>query len=115
MFLLGAACASACGDSAVGAAHGGQSATPDAAAGVDAAAMSGSAALARANAARLALDTDWGVGIEGGVVEQPDGSMRTCAWAVIVDATGKTVGDVIRWDDRIAWQRRRGRRDPRRE
>jgi len=45
-------------------------------------------ALARAAAAREALNADIGVGIEGGVVEQPDGSMRTCAWAAIVDAHG---------------------------
>jgi len=37
----------------------------------------------RARAARAALDADLGVGIEGGVVESPDG-MRTCAWAVVV-------------------------------
>jgi inosine/xanthosine triphosphatase len=42
-------------------------------------------ARARAEAARNALDADWGVGIEGGVVAQPDGAVRTCAWAVIVD------------------------------
>jgi inosine/xanthosine triphosphatase len=46
-------------------------------------------ALARASAARQALDADIGVGIEGGVVEQLDGSMRTCAWAAIVDASGR--------------------------
>jgi non-canonical (house-cleaning) NTP pyrophosphatase len=45
--------------------------------------------LARASAARDALGSDVGVGIEGGVVEQPDGSMRTCAWAVIVDNDGR--------------------------
>ena len=46
-------------------------------------------ALARANAARETLGADLGVGIEGGVVEESDGSMRTCAWAVIVDGTGR--------------------------
>jgi inosine/xanthosine triphosphatase len=46
-------------------------------------------AVARANAARGATDADLGVGIEGGVVELPDGSMRTCAWAAIVDAGGR--------------------------
>lgn len=46
-------------------------------------------AVARARAAREALNADLGVGIEGGVVEQSDGSMRTCAWAAIVDATGR--------------------------
>ncbi|MDB4878411.1 MAG: hypothetical protein JWM41_4857 [Gemmatimonadetes bacterium] len=47
-------------------------------------------ALARASAAREALGAELGVGIEGGVVEQPDGSMRTCAWAAIVDAHGRS-------------------------
>jgi inosine/xanthosine triphosphatase len=47
-------------------------------------------ALARASAARDLLGAELGVGIEGGVVEQSDGSMRTCAWAVIVDAAGRT-------------------------
>jgi inosine/xanthosine triphosphatase len=47
-------------------------------------------AIARATAARIALAADLGVGIEGGVVEQPDGAMRTCAWAAIVDADGVT-------------------------
>jgi inosine/xanthosine triphosphatase len=46
-------------------------------------------ALARAAAARDALGTDLGVGIEGGVVEQSDGSMRTCAWAAVVGVDGK--------------------------
>ena len=45
-------------------------------------------AVARAHAAREALGADLGVGIEGGVVESPDGTMRTCAWAAIVDANG---------------------------
>ena len=47
-------------------------------------------ALARASAAREALGAELGVGIEGGVVEQPDGGMRTCAWAVVVDAHGRS-------------------------
>ena len=47
-------------------------------------------AQARATAARAALGAELGVGIEGGVVAQDDGSMRTCAWAVIVDGNGKT-------------------------
>jgi inosine/xanthosine triphosphatase len=47
-------------------------------------------ALARATAAREATGADLGVGIEGGVVETPDGSMHTCAWAAIVDAHGRT-------------------------
>ncbi len=45
-------------------------------------------AVARAHAARIALGADLGVGIEGGVVEGADGTMRSCAWAAIVDATG---------------------------
>ena len=47
-------------------------------------------ALARAAAARDALGAELGVGIEGGVVEQTGGEMRTCAWAVIVDAHGRS-------------------------
>ena len=47
-------------------------------------------ALARASAARVALSADLGVGLEGGVVEEGDGSMRTCAWAAIVDAHGRS-------------------------
>jgi inosine/xanthosine triphosphatase len=46
-------------------------------------------ARARAIAARDAAHAQLGVGIEGGVVEQADGSMHTCAWAVIVDAHGR--------------------------
>lgn len=46
-------------------------------------------ARTRAEAARRALDADWGVGIEGGVVALPDGGVRTCAWAVIVNRAGK--------------------------
>jgi inosine/xanthosine triphosphatase len=44
-------------------------------------------ARARAVAARLALDADLGVGIEGGVVEMPWG-LRCCAWAVVADRGG---------------------------
>jgi inosine/xanthosine triphosphatase len=47
-------------------------------------------ARARAIAARERLGTDLGVGLEGGVVELADGSMQTCAWAVVVDAHGKS-------------------------
>ena len=47
-------------------------------------------ALARASAARVALNADLGVGLEGGVVENADGLMRTCAWAAIVDANGRS-------------------------
>jgi inosine/xanthosine triphosphatase len=46
-------------------------------------------ALARARAARVAHDADLGVGIEGGVVELPDGGLRTCAWAAIVARDGR--------------------------
>jgi inosine/xanthosine triphosphatase len=46
-------------------------------------------ARARAVAARDVLGADLGVGIEGGIVEEADGSMRTCAWAVVVDANGR--------------------------
>lgn len=45
-------------------------------------------ALARAHAAREALDADLGVGLEGGVVGEADGTVRTCAWAAVVDARG---------------------------
>jgi inosine/xanthosine triphosphatase len=48
-----------------------------------------SGALARARAARATADADFGVGIEGGVVELPDGSMRTCAWAAVVSRSGR--------------------------
>jgi inosine/xanthosine triphosphatase len=47
-------------------------------------------ALARAAAARQALGAEIGVGIEGGVVDLPDGAMRTCAWAAIVDGDGRS-------------------------
>jgi inosine/xanthosine triphosphatase len=46
-------------------------------------------ALARARAAREKLDADFGIGLEGGVVEMPDGSMRTCAWAGVVSRSGR--------------------------
>jgi inosine/xanthosine triphosphatase len=45
-------------------------------------------ARTRAAAARDALDAELGIGIEGGIVEESDGSMRTCAWAVVVDGAG---------------------------
>jgi inosine/xanthosine triphosphatase len=42
--------------------------------------------------ARAALSTDptadLGMGIEGGVVRETDGSVRTCAWAAVVDRAG---------------------------
>ena len=46
-------------------------------------------ALARAHAARVALDADWGVGIEGGVIDDGDTRVRTCAWAAIVGRDGR--------------------------
>jgi len=45
-------------------------------------------ALARARAAREAVGAELGIGIEGGVVESNDG-MRTCAWAAVVDGSGR--------------------------
>ena len=45
-------------------------------------------AIARARAALAATGAELGVGIEGGVVNERDGGMRTCAWAAIVDAHG---------------------------
>ena len=47
-------------------------------------------ARTRAARARDALGADLGVGIEGGIVELADGSMRTCAWAVVIDRDGRT-------------------------
>ena len=44
-------------------------------------------ALTRARAARAALDADWGIGIEGGVVDAGD-AVRTCAWAAVVSRDG---------------------------
>ena len=46
-------------------------------------------ALARAHAARSALDADWGVGIEGGVIDDGGTRVRTCAWAAIVGRDGR--------------------------
>ena len=45
-------------------------------------------AATRARAARLALDADLGVGFEGGVVAEPGGRVRSCAWAAVVGADG---------------------------
>lgn len=45
-------------------------------------------ARARALAARAALDADFGVGLEGGVVEDGE-AMRSCAWCVIVHRDGR--------------------------
>jgi inosine/xanthosine triphosphatase len=46
-------------------------------------------AIARAKTALVAAGADLGIGIEGGVVDA-DGAMRTCAWAAIVDARGRS-------------------------
>jgi inosine/xanthosine triphosphatase len=46
-------------------------------------------ALERARVARQKTDSDFGVGLEGGVVEMPDGSMLTCAWAAVVSRSGR--------------------------
>ena len=42
----------------------------------------------RARAALANSSADLAVGLEGGVVALPDGSVRTCAWAVAVDRRG---------------------------
>lgn len=42
----------------------------------------------RARAALAATDAELAVGLEGGVVVEADGSMRTCAWAVAIDRAG---------------------------
>jgi inosine/xanthosine triphosphatase len=46
-------------------------------------------AAARARAARDAAGAELGVGFEGGVVEEPDGAVRSCAWAAAVDVDGR--------------------------
>jgi inosine/xanthosine triphosphatase len=47
-------------------------------------------ALGRARAALAGRpESDWGIGIEGGVVSEPDGGVRTCAWAAIVGRDGR--------------------------
>lgn len=46
-------------------------------------------AVARARAAREALDADIGVGLEGGVVHDGDSAMRTCAWAAVALRDGR--------------------------
>lgn len=46
-------------------------------------------ARTRARAAREALNADAGIGIEGGVVAEPNGAVRTCAWAVVVTRDGR--------------------------
>ncbi|HET7037936.1 MAG TPA: inosine/xanthosine triphosphatase [Thermomicrobiaceae bacterium] len=47
-------------------------------------------ALARAEAARAALDADYGVGIESGVAEGPGGRLYAVSWAAAVDRAGRT-------------------------
>ena len=47
-------------------------------------------AKTRALAAMRMLQADIGIGIEGGVVEDADGGLRTCAWAVVVSRDGAT-------------------------
>lgn len=44
----------------------------------------------RARAALSTLDADLGIGIEGGVVEDDGGVLRTCAWAVVVSRDGRS-------------------------
>ncbi|MFL5608254.1 MAG: inosine/xanthosine triphosphatase [Gemmatimonadaceae bacterium] len=46
-------------------------------------------AIARARAARVARDADLGIGIEGGVVAEADGGVRSCAWAAVVGRDGR--------------------------
>ena len=46
-------------------------------------------ARTRAVAARQALDADVGVGIEGGVVDEGGGRVRSCAWAVVALRDGR--------------------------
>ena len=45
-------------------------------------------AVARARAAGEIGDAELGVGIEGGVVANADGSLRTCAWVAVVGRDG---------------------------
>ena len=45
-------------------------------------------ARTRAERALAATDAELGVGLEGGLVEQGDGSLRTCAWAVVASLDG---------------------------
>ena len=46
-------------------------------------------ALARARGALAADGAELGIGIEGGVVDDADGTMRTCAWAAVVSPDGR--------------------------
>jgi inosine/xanthosine triphosphatase len=47
-------------------------------------------ALARARGALAAGRGTLGIGIEGGVVIEPDGRWRSCAWAAVVDGEGQS-------------------------
>jgi len=47
-------------------------------------------ALARARGVLVLSDGELGVGIEGGVANEPGGGMRTCAWAAIVARDGRS-------------------------
>jgi inosine/xanthosine triphosphatase len=46
-------------------------------------------ARTRAERALARSGADLAVGIEGGLVEEPDGAMRTCAWAVATSRDGR--------------------------
>jgi inosine/xanthosine triphosphatase len=46
-------------------------------------------ARTRAKRALVAGDAELGVGLEGGLVEQRDGSLLTCAWAVVASPDGR--------------------------
>jgi len=46
-------------------------------------------ATQRARAALEVAGADLAVGLEGGVVEEADGNMRTCAWAAVVARDGR--------------------------
>jgi inosine/xanthosine triphosphatase len=46
-------------------------------------------AMTRARAARDTTGADIGVGIEGGVVAAPDGSVRSCAWVAVAARDGR--------------------------
>jgi len=46
-------------------------------------------AESRARAALERSEADLAVGLEGGVVREADGSLRTCAWAVAIDRQGR--------------------------
>jgi len=46
-------------------------------------------ALGQAMASGAPADAVLGLGIEGGVVDEGDGGLRTCAWAAVVDVEGR--------------------------